>query len=396
MSLLIISYIFPPFNLGAGTVMRNLCKNLPTEKFVVITTAEGLYVRWGIYDKGNAIDCNLVRLPVQTLSMLDQIIFCFLAVFQGIRLNRKKRVQNILAIYPYYFDLIAGYLLHKLLKKNLFVYMHDLFSESHKSALLYKIWFHFEKKVLASASKILVMNEKYVEHYSKRGFYNLALFPPSIDLDEYAAQSRLAQRPKRTSGKLRISYTGTIQDAQEDAVLTLLKAAGTMDDVEVLIASPNKDGYMKKEVSKSLSEVNLGFLPKKESIALQRSADVLFIALSGESYLTEEINVAFPCKLLEYLAAGKPILALVPKGSFVEAFVNKHQVGIVVNELSVKKTVDAINSFKNGEMREKFSQNALKTAKLFDSKNLSERLFKIMNDVEVKTVLTASEEMEIA
>jgi glycosyltransferase involved in cell wall biosynthesis len=141
---------------------------------------------------------------------------------------------------------------------------------------------------------------------------------------------------------------------------------------------------MKEHVYKYVREMNVGFLPKKECIALQKSADILFLPLSGDSIYPEEIEVAFPCKLLEYMAAGKPILALVPKGSFVESFVNKYKVGVVVNDLSVDKTVAAINLLKNVKLRDTLSQNALRTVKLFDSRRLCRQLFKIINEIELK------------
>jgi len=385
MKLLIISYVFPPHAAGAATVMHNLCKNLPVDKYVVITTSEGLSLRRGVYDKEYALDCSKTRLPVYTAGLLDQFVFFLLAVFRGVLLNRKERISSVLAVYPFYFDLLAGYVLHRLLNKPLIVYMHDLFSETNRSARLYKIWFYSEKMVLSSASKVLVMNEKYVEHYSSRGIQNTAVLPPSIDLNEYAAYDSTSPRLARDSRKLQIVYTGSIGPPQEEAVLTFLEAAAKLDDVEVHIASQSGKGSMKEHVYKYVREMNVGFLPKKECIALQKNADVLFLPLFGNSIYPEEIEVAFPCKLLEYLAAGKPILALVPRGSFVENLVNKYEVGVVVDDLSVDKTIAAINLLKNVKLRGMLSQNALRTVKLFDSRRLCKQLFNIVNEVEAQT-----------
>jgi glycosyltransferase involved in cell wall biosynthesis len=385
MKLLIISYVFPPHAAGAGTVMHNLCKNLPVNNYLVITTSEKLSSRRGVYDKEYALDCSQIRLPVYSAKLFDQIIFFLLTVFRGVLLIRKEKISSVLAVYPFYFSLLAGYVLHILLNKPLIVYMHDLFSEVNRSARLYKIWFRSEKMILSSASKVLVMNEKYVEHYSTRGIRNTALLPPSIDLTEYAANGSMSPRLKRDS-KLQIIYTGSIGSPHEEAMHTFLRAAAKLDDVEVHIASIlGKDSIKKHFYQYVRPEMNLGFLPKKECIELQKGADVLFLPLFADSICPEEIQVAFPCKLLEYMAAGKPILALVSRGSFVESFVNKYEVGLVVNDLSVDKTVVAINLLRNAKLRETFSQNALRTVKLFDSKKVCQQLLKIISEVEAKT-----------
>jgi glycosyltransferase involved in cell wall biosynthesis len=384
MKLLIVSYFFPPCATGAAAVMHNLCKNLPDYNYRVITASEGLCARQGAYDKEYALDCTAIRLPVCTTRLIDQIIYLFLAVLSGVVLNWKEKIHSILAVYPSHFDLLAGYALHRLLKKPLIVYMHDLFSENHRNALLYNVWFYFEKLVLLSASKVLVMNAKYVEHYSGRGIHHTTVLPPSIDLAEYANLDSTRPRFGRDPRKLQIVFTGSIGGEQEEAVLALLEAAIKLDYVEVHIASPSGKRSMKEQVYKYAKEVNVGFLPKEECIGLQKSADVLFLPLSGPYPHREEIRVAFPCKLLEYLAAGKPILALVQRGSFVESFVSQYEIGIAVNELSVEKIKAAIDLLRSSKLREVFSKNELRTVKLFDSRTLSKQLLRIINDVEEK------------
>lgn len=106
-----------------------------------------------------------------------------------------------------------------------------------------------------------------------------------------------------------------------------------------------------------------------------------FCPLSPESQYSEELNYCFPSKVLEYLASGKPILAVVPKRSFMEDFIKKHGVGIVVTEASPKKIFDAIEELKDENKRRVFSRNALKTVRLFDSRIRSQQLYSLLNDI---------------
>jgi glycosyltransferase involved in cell wall biosynthesis len=383
MRILIISFVFPPCTTGAGTVMYNLCRYLPKDCYNVITSDKEFCMRWGVYDKDYELDANIARLPVRTTSLLDLLLFFVLTVFKGLSANKKKRFDCIFAVHPYFYDLLAAHILHRLTKKPFVIYMHDLYSETKKNALTYRIWVYLEKKVLSSASKILVMNERYQKHYANRGIHNTTIFPPSIDLQYYNERGKSSHVLRAPADMLNIAYTGSVYGPQKDAVFAFLEAAEKAGEVHVTFATPTAKGYLKDSLKEYLKDVNVGFLPKKECNELQRSADVLFLPLSPNFPYQEEVEVAFPCKLLEYLAAGKAVLAVVPRGSFVESFVKKYEIGLVVNELSVEKIVSAINELKDKNRRTRFSRNALSSAQLFDSRVWAKKLCLLLNKIVV-------------
>jgi glycosyltransferase involved in cell wall biosynthesis len=220
------------------------------------------------------------------------------------------------------------------------------------------------------------MNQKFENHYLKKGVKNLTILPPSIDLDQnnYGTNSHTQASEMQLSKKnLRIVFTGSVYAAHESAVIAFLKAAEKVDDIEVSFATPSQNEYLK--------DVSIGFLQKSECLLLQRSADVLFLPLSPDSPYPEEVKYAFPCKVLEYLAAAKPILAVVPKDSFMEDFIKSHEVGVVVTGLSAVKIADAIEELKDEERRKRFSENALRTVKLFDARMQSKKLFSLLNSI---------------
>jgi len=375
MKILIVSYTFPPCTNGAATVMYNICKYIPKRYYNVITAKSDVCLHshggHGSYDKDYVLDCNTIRLPVRTYGTLDRFKFFLLTIFWGLLLNKKNEFDCILAVYPYPSDLLAGYVLRKITRKPLVIYMHDLWSEMKKGARTYKIWKFLEIKIFSAASKILIMNKKYENHYLKRGIDNLTIFPPPIDLNQN--KKTISSGIQFQKKNLRIAFTGSVHRLNESAVLAFLKAAKKVGDIEVLFATPSKKNYLKK--------ISVGFLSKRECIKLQRNSDVLFLPLSPDALYPEEVKCAFPCKALEYLAAGKPILAVVPKGSFTEAFIKAHEVGIVVTDLSVKKIADAIEKLKDEERRKKLSQSALQTAELFDAKILSKQLCSLLNNI---------------
>lgn len=327
-----------------------------------MTTNEdlGIYV-WdnlGAHDRKFIFDCNTIRLPVRTNRMRDRLRFLLLAILNGLRLNAKRDFDSIVGVYPDEFDLYAAYLLHLLTGKPLIVYMHDLYTELRKNARVYEFLKFAEDRIFSSASAVLVTNERFRDYYIRRGIKNAIVFPSCIDLDGYKMlQSSQSKEP--SNKRLKIVFTGTIYGSNEDAVETFLRTTEEMNDVEVVFATPKKNMNLK---------VSIGFLPKKKCFELQRNADVLFLPLSFKYSSPEEIKCAFPCKILEYLAAGRPILGVVPPGSFAEELIRKYDVGIAVTEPSQKKIADAISKLKDDSVREKYSRNASKTALLFDAK----------------------------
>ena len=371
---LIITRYFPPSAGGASMVMYNLCKYLPSENFCIISARRGDY---GVVDDNFYLNCNIIRMHwIEIIDTIKIPIFLliytlYLILFKGIILIKKEKINCILGVYPSFCGILSAYILHKITRKPLIVYMHDLFSESltdksHMSNLERKFWSSIEQKIFLSASKIFVPTERFRKHYEKRGMENVVVFPHSID-------------PKETktfdvdNEKLKIVFTGEVYHAHEDSVRKFIEATKYISDIDVVFATPSNLDY--------LQEVSVGFLSRDKCIDLQRSADVLFLPLAFDSPYPKEIMAVLPSKTLEYLAAGKPILAVVPKGSYVEEFIEENDVGIVVNELSQDKIIDAINKLKDEKLRKKFSNNALECVKKFDAKKRADELLSILKEL---------------
>jgi serine O-acetyltransferase len=374
--ILIISYFFPPCTDGAATLMHNVCKYLPQDSYSVITAGNELGVRcWnglGAFDREFALCCKTFRLPVQSNELRDRIKFLVLAALKGIVLKKKEGFNCVLAVYPDDFDLFVGYFLRKLTRKPLIVYMHDLYSETRKTARLAGFYRRAEKKVFSSASAILVTNEKFKEYYLGKGTRNVIVLNSGVEL-RHINDTVLPPTRRFPDTKLKVVFTGSIYGTNEDAILCFLQATKRLKDVEVAFCSPSKPDYLK--------EVSIGFLPKKECFMLQRSSDILFLPLSITHPYQEEIRCAFPLKTLEYLAAGKPILAVVPEGSFVKEFIERYKVGIVISELSEQKIANAIEELKDEKKRRYYTENALKTSFLFDAANQSKKLYSIIESI---------------
>ncbi len=119
--------------------------------------------------------------------------------------------------------------------------------------------------------------------------------------------------------KLRIVYTGTLWNLTNIAPLvralqSLARLApGRASDLELVVAgrrTPQQDAILDRLRDTPVSVVRHDYLPHKQSLKLAASADMLLLLLDEQPGAERVV----PAKLFEYLALGRPILAIGPEG----------------------------------------------------------------------------------
>jgi glycosyltransferase involved in cell wall biosynthesis len=96
---------------------------------------------------------------------------------------------------------------------------------------------------------------------------------------------------------------------------------------------------------------HLGPLDRADALALQRSADVLVLITSRDP--SEATG-----KLFEYLAAGRPILALA-EGNEAERIVRETNTGITVPPDDVDAIADALRRAARGELARDYAPRGI-------------------------------------
>ncbi len=81
-------------------------------------------------------------------------------------------------------------------------------------------------------------------------------------------------------------------------------------------------------------------VPHREAIAAQRESDLLLMVNTDRSG-----HYALAAKLLEYMASGRPVLAIVPGGSVMADCVRKSNTGMVAEPGRVEEIADAVHHF---------------------------------------------------
>jgi glycosyltransferase involved in cell wall biosynthesis len=173
-----------------------------------------------------------------------------------------------------------------------------------------------ERRLLGAADAVTAVSRPAADDLRSRVGARVELVPngwdPELAPSPDGADLREAERrldPERTS----LVYTGRFGSYGRDPrplVEALGRLASSHPDhaarLELVVAGPQTDAeleLLRTDVSPARISV-VGSLPRRRALALQRAADALLvIAAPGRTQLAN-------LKLFEYLAAGRPILAL--------------------------------------------------------------------------------------
>jgi glycosyltransferase involved in cell wall biosynthesis len=193
------------------------------------------------------------------------------------------------------------------------------------------------RRTLASAAAIVMNTPEataaLLRHFPELGDRPVVTITNGFDSADFAGPA-----PERTDGAFRIVHAGWVhtESGRRHRRLRHVRRAlgGTVPGLDILTRS---DVYLLEAVERLLAgrpdlrgrlEVHLagiaggtggdgvvhrhGYLPHGETIALMRSADLLFLPMHDLPPGTRARIV--PGKAYEYLATGRPILAAVPDG----------------------------------------------------------------------------------
>ena len=340
----------PPSWSGQAVLIRRLLTGLDPRAYCLLTSDQGRYGS----EHTEPLATRYHRLPaVKTryASRDNKWLYgasALLGAATGIlrravaitRAARRERCERIVAFTGDFHDLPAAFVASRVLRVPLYVYMCDYYS--HRE-LYEPAWRRLspsiERVVVRGAERVVCGTDTLADALAQRYGIAPAVIHHPADLTLY----RDGVRAEPDAAELAIVYTGTIYDAQLDAVQNLLAA---LERPEAPAA--------RLHVYSGQSEANLAargltgriaihpHLPAPEIAAAQLAAGVLLLPLAFASEYPEVIRTSAPMKFGEYLAAGGPILAHAPPGSFVAEYCRRHDCAVVVDEPDPARVAEAV------------------------------------------------------
>jgi glycosyltransferase involved in cell wall biosynthesis len=303
----------------------------------------------------------------------------------SIELLARSRFDCLLTSAPSYSSHVAGLKIKKRTNIPWIADFRDLWVGRPYRALPFpaheKIDVQFEAAVMEHADRIIVASapwrdvfrERYGDHVADRtevitnGFEISGPWPPP--------------RKETTAGQVVIAYTGVMEGAESPApflraLLTLLQQRPSLEDrVRVRFIGPGAEveGLQAMVAGAGLADriAFLGVRPHAECLVEQERADVLLL-LSGEKHVQTIRGKSF-----EYMATGKPILAIIPERGIQAELLREAGTALIVSPSDGDGIVRALHALIEGDAAKSLRPN-WDYIRQFDRKVLAEKLAGIL------------------
>lgn len=349
---LIISWHWPPANRASASVIANLFRSADERSFSAITrdlpapndaeqtdpppipTAR---VGWLLSD-----DCDR-----GWRTWLASMVACVRMVLAARRMHRIAPYRKIMGIYPHKFGILAAWLTSCVTGAPLVLWMHDLFAETliTNSRIKRAFWTWVDRKALARAELILTPTREFADHYKNRGVNNVWVLPHCRD-------PRILPAPiAKQSDVLRIAYSGSAYQAHLDGLRDLIGTIDVRSDARLDLFTNPIDGVPASRTK---------WLSRADVIDRLSDCDLLAVVLGRDTPYPAEIRGCFPSKIVDYLAVGRPILAIVPPGSFVERLIRESGCGVAVTSYRRADINNAIDRLLNPFVRQDMARRAVR------------------------------------
>ncbi len=381
---------FPPSNRNGGTVlMRRLLTGYPHEKLIGLTVSfNSLGVNsptWCRYhvefpsakDWGSRGFWKLKGL-INRLKGLTNWLLIPVAAFYAARLMRKHSVTAILSVAAGTFFLSAA-ITAWWTKVPWVVIVHDDWVPIVADAVpgprwLFRMMF---RAAIRRADHVFVVSNGMQEQLKAEYGVDAELQLPATDAWDLTPSPFAAR-----NGALRILYTGNGWAAQDslDLLVRLVREKAFrrygLQAVELHLCAP-------WTIDADPEIIQHGWVSESEVRQQIAAADVLFLPYSFESEYQVFTRTSFPAKAADYIASGKAILILGPKGSSICRYAEQFHCAELVTELSEEALGQAIRRLTSGE---EYRRNlALNARRAFDlNHNIvrqRERLFEVLNQL---------------
>lgn len=363
----VIARSFPPsVEAGGSTVAYRLFKHIDPAHFVVLRgdlrpqdPALKLDARTSVFDIW----------PRRFLYTRYSFLFIPLLIATGLwfylRLPVKPRA--ILAFYPFTFYTLAAFFLARFLRLPFSIFIYDVWQEAQTNFFDRRLAQIFEARILKSAQEVLVISDALKEHFVKKyGIMPITILHP-IPIPNHSSPSSPRGVDRRP---FRIVYTGNVSHLNLDSVRAMIDAVRRIEDetIQIHFYGGQSPAYLREILALSQEDpVHTAFAASRDIPLIQQTASLLFVGLAFHRVSEDAMRTTFPTKFAEYLAAGRPILAVAPPQSYLAQFIQQHKCAWLVDQPDAAQIAHAIRTLiADHELQRAYIEQARKTSLLFD------------------------------
>ena len=254
----------------------------------------------------------------------------------------------------------------------------DFYNDLYLTSFADKIHRKLEKQVILNADCVLVVGGEMVREYAEMSPKRIKLITNGFDREDM-----LGEKEKLDKG-FTLSHIGTLNAARNPK--TLWKVLGEIcsqnesfrSDLKIQLIGKT-DFSVLEEIDKNGLSSNLEkteYLSHNEAIAKQQTSQILLLLINNSA----NAKGILTGKFFEYLAAGRPILAVGPADGEVANVLEETQAGVIVGfedeEKTSKVVLEYYSQYKNGEL-----SVSTKSIEKFSRRELTKQLSEVLNQL---------------
>jgi glycosyltransferase involved in cell wall biosynthesis len=352
----VVSEFYWPVDNATGYIITRIVDELAKSGDVNVLTV-------GKYDetRSSSIKCHRVALKHRfNKNILGQRILGQLVLsikFFIALLKKIKRGDTILTVTNPALTLILINIIGLFKKVKIIIIVHDLFPENaiyadllKEKSFTYKILFRLYKFIY-SKSKLMIACGRDMERALKHKVKDpdkvifIPNFTNTTNIYPVPKQDNPIIKNLHLEDKFVVIYTGNIGRMQ--GIEVILEAARILknDDIHfIFIGEGAKSEYLMNYLRQHnlLNVSKLPNMPKEKSLDFLNAGDVGIVSLK-----TNINGSGVPSKTYSYMAAGKPIIALLDESSEIAEMVNEYNLGWVIEPENFKRLADVLKSIKD-------------------------------------------------
>jgi glycosyltransferase involved in cell wall biosynthesis len=260
-----------------------------------------------------------------------EILWVPFALAQARRIITRHKIQLILVTVPPFSALVVGY---RLKREFPFLTLVSDFRDEWLSFYLKDFEFQnsqytrrraeaIERQAVERSDMVVAVNEssrrEIRRRYPDQADDKFQVIPNGYDPDVFAGLERTAHR----SARMVVTHVGTVYKTASPRYY--FEALDELPEeirggIETRFIGRISDGERATIEQRGGNVRVLGFVPQSEAVKFMAQTDYLLLTMMNE--------ISVPGKLYEYMAVGRPILAITPDGSEVDAVLRDTGAGI--------------------------------------------------------------------
>jgi colanic acid biosynthesis glycosyl transferase WcaI len=239
-----------------------------------------------------------------------------------------------------------------------------------------------ERRVARGAAAVVPISDNFIDQLEAWGVQqnNVHVVPNWAAIDEMPARPR-ANAWARAHGLVDVPvvmYAGTLGLKHDPSVISKLARSAPAGCHVVVVSEGKGREWLESEAADTAGLTLLDYQPYEQLPDMLASADVLLVVLESNAS-----RYSVPSKVLNYLCAGRPVLALLPPDNAVAHMVEAAEAGIVVAPGDAGAASDALNSLLASPVARAGMGTAARryAERTFDVTRVGERFESLLSDI---------------